>query len=408
MKKILFIACGALLAASSCTSEVNEEGFIDKANTISFNAYPNKSRAVSGDVTSDNMKNDNFGVVGYSGNDIYLYKKETIESNIVYKAVEQKWVSSGESGSWEYADLSDLRFWPKDKMDFYAYFPFSDEATFTASNANDASGNPVNVMTIPNVNCSHDVIFAHKGEQEKITRVPLTFHHAFAKMMTLTISMPNDGMLYKSDCNVEVQKVEFINTSTKGSINVDNLGKATYTVGSSDETLNKTLASSVTVNKTNTTETLVNNGTNAQGYFFATNSNEVNNVTGTGKAMWDGVKASIATSSVSTPTTLSASELVCLKLTCKVWNVSNDNKYYYVGSDGSEDSNYGEIYIPLKGTDGNSNAITTFDAGKRYNYTIEMKNNVGYDDNGDPILTPILFKVQSVVGWEDVDVIITL
>ena len=76
MKKILFIALGALLAASSCTSEVNEEGFIDKANAISFSAYPNKSRAVSGDVTSDNMKNDNFGVVvtiqriGYSPNNV--------------------------------------------------------------------------------------------------------------------------------------------------------------------------------------------------------------------------------------------------------------------------------------------------------------------------------------------------
>ena len=75
MKKILFIACGALLTASSCTSEVNEEGFIDKANTISFNAYPNKSRALDVDVTSGNMKEDHFGVVGYSGNNIYLYKE---------------------------------------------------------------------------------------------------------------------------------------------------------------------------------------------------------------------------------------------------------------------------------------------------------------------------------------------
>lgn len=101
MKKILFIACGALLAASSCTSEVNEEGFIDKANTISFSAYPNKSRAVSGDVTSDNMKNDNFGVVGYTHDDnkIYLYTGS-------YAAVEQTW----DGDSWEYKNMSDLRF----------------------------------------------------------------------------------------------------------------------------------------------------------------------------------------------------------------------------------------------------------------------------------------------------------
>ena len=126
MKKILFIALGALLATSSCTSEVNEEGFIDKANAISFNAYPNKSRAVSGDVTSDNMKNDNFGVVGYTHNDnkIYLYTGS-------YAAVEQTW----DGDSWEYKNMSDLRFWPKDKMDFYAYFPYTDNATFTQRNA---------------------------------------------------------------------------------------------------------------------------------------------------------------------------------------------------------------------------------------------------------------------------------
>lgn len=384
MKKILFIACGALLAASSCTSEVNEEGFIDKANTISFNAYPNKSRAVSGDVTSDNMKNDNFGVVGYTHNDntIYLYTGS-------YAAVEQTW----DGDSWEYKNMSDLRFWPKDKMDFYAYFPYTDNATFTESNT--PSGN---VMTIPNVDCSHDVIFAYKGEQEKITRVPLTFHHAFAKIKGLQIEMPADGMLNKSGCQIEVKGVEFINTSTSGNIKVDNAGVASYEVATTNVTLSEDLSSVVTVNNANTSGALINNGTNAKGYFFATNSAPaVKNVIGTAKTMWDGAKASITGEGAK----LSTSGLVCLKLTCKVWNGTS---HYYVGSADT----YGEIYIPLKGTDTNSNSVTTFDAGKRYTYTIKMKDNVGFTDEGDPILTPILFEVQSVVGWEDVNVTITL
>ena len=384
MKKILFIACGALLAASSCTSEVNEEGFIDKANTISFNAYPNKSRAVSGDVTSDNMKNDNFGVVGYTHNDntIYLYTGS-------YAAVEQTW----DGDSWEYKNMSDLRFWPKDKMDFYAYFPYTDNATFTESNT--PSGN---VMTIPNVDCSHDVIFAYKGEQEKITRVPLTFHHAFAKIKGLQIEMPADGMLYKSGCQIEVKNVEFINTSTKGTINVDKDGVASYTVASPNITLSKDLSSSlVTVNKTANQGTLINNGTDAKGYFFATNNDAVNYVKGTVKTMWDGKKSSLSGS------TISGKGLVCLKLTCKVWNGTS---HYYVGS--ATAGNYGEIFIPLTGSSSEPNSVTTFDAGKRYIYKIVMKDNVGYTDEGDPILTPILFTVNSVVGWEDVEVTITL
>ena len=378
----------ALLTLGSCTSEINEEGFVDKANTISFSAYSNKTRAMGVDVTSDNMNGDNFGVVGYkSNNSIYLYKGTE-------SAVEQTWQSSGESGSWEYSNMGDLKFWPEGTMDFYAYFPYSDNATFAES---DASGD---VMTIPNVNCSHDVLFAYKGSQEKTVRVPLTFNHAFSKIKGLVIEMPADGSLFKSNCQVEVQKVEFINTSTKGDVKVNNSGKASYSVNPSNVTLSETLASVVTINNTDASKDLINNGTNAKGYLFATNSSETNSVTGTGKTMWDGTKTLLTAG-----TTLETLGQVCLKLTCKVWNGPDNNKYYYVGGDGD---NYGEVYIPLKGTDANSNSVTTFDAGKRYTYNIVFKDNVGFRDNGDPVLRPILFEVESVSDWSDVNVTIKL
>ena len=383
MKKIYLFACATLLAFSGCTNEISEDGFVDKTNAISFNAYPTKSRVVTGDVTTDNMKADNFGVVGYkSDNSIYLYTGSN-------SAVEQEWQASGESGSWEYSNMGDLKFWPNGSMDFYAYFPYSDNATFAES---DASGD---VMTIP-VDCSHDVLFAYAGNQNKQDRVPLTFHHAFAKMKKLTIEMPADGILYQSNCQIEVQKVEFINTSTKGNIKVNGSGKASSDVdNSNDETLKKDLSTSpVTVNKDTEPGTLINNSNDAsEGYFFATNDDPVNDVMGTGKAMWDG--GSITGQ-------LSTSNLVCLKLTCKVWNGTS---HYYVGSA----STYGEIYIPVTGNDTDpSKNITTFNAGKRYTYKIVMKDNVGYTDEGDPILTPILFSVTSVDAWEDVEVTITL
>ena len=391
MKKIGYFMGAALLTLGSCTNEINEEGFVDKAKTISFNAYSNKTRAVEGDVTSDNMKNDHFGVVGYkSDNSIYLYKGTN-------SAVEQQWQQpSGESGSWEYSSMEDLKFWPSGSMDFYAYFPYTDNATFAASNSSS------DVMTISNVDCSHDVLFAYKGSQEKIARVPLTFNHAFSKIKGLIIEMPEEGSLFKSNCQVEVQKVEFINTSTKGDVKVDNLGKASYNVNSTNVTLRETLNPVVTINNTNAIKYLINNGTNAKGYLFATNSSVTNSVTGTGKTMWDGVKSNITGENHK----LSESELVCLKLTCKVWNGTDSKKYYYVGDDG--DNNYGEVYIPLKGDDSNNNSVTTLDAGKRYTYKIVMKDNVGYTNEGDPILTPILFNVSSVTEWNDVTVTITL
>ena len=393
MKKLGFLMGAALLTLGSCTSEINEEGFVDKANTISFSAYSNKTRAVTGDVTSDNLKGDNFGVVGYkSNNSIYLYKGTE-------SAVEQTWQSSGESGSWEYSNMGDLKFWPEGTMDFYAYFPYSDNATFEAS---DASGD---VMTIPNVNCSHDVLFA-KHTTSYIERVPLTFYHAFSKIKGVNVKIGEDankGYVKDAGVSVEIQKVEFINTSTSGTVKVDNEGVASYEVASPNVTLSKDLSASVvTVNSTQLTGTLIDNSTSG-GYLFATTSNSTQNrnVKGTGKTMWDGVKTNITGENH----ILSESGLVCLKLTCKVWNGPDNNKYYYVGGD---DDNYGEVYIPLKGIDSNSNSVTTFEAGKRYTYNIVFKDNVGFRDNGDPVLRPILFEVNSVIGWEDVNVTITL
>ena len=66
------------------------------------------------------------------------------------------------------------------------------------------------------------------------------------------------------------------------------------------------------------------------------------------------------------------------------------------------------MYIPLTGTSAVPTEVTTFEAGKRYTYNIVFKDNVGFKDNGDPILKPILFNVSSVDAWDDVNVTITL
>ena len=398
MKGKYFYLCAALFALNSCTNEINEEGFVDKSNAISFNSYTSKTRAAVGaDVTTDNMKADNFGVAGYTdNNNIYLYKKD----NAGNMGVEQKWNAT--TSTWEYADLGDLKYWPNGEMDFYAYFPYSDKATFAGS---DATGD---VMTIASTTCAHDVLFT-KATSSKIARVPLTFHHAFSKIKALMIEMPVEGNLFKSKCQVTVKKVEFINTSTSGDIKVDNAGDASYTTATPNVTFIEDLTAEVTINSavdanqtpTDNSKYLINNALNAKGYLFATSPSlaATNNVKGTGKTLWDGTKTGLTGG-----TTLETLGQVCLKLTCKVWNGANENKYYYVGND----SQYGEIYIPLKGQDESSNTVKTFDAGKRYTYKIVMKDNVGFTDEGDAILTPILFNVSSVTDWDDVTVTITL
>ena len=387
MKKITYLTYAALFALTSCTNEINEEGFVDKANTISFNAYSNKTRAVTGDVTSENMKNDNFGVVGYNGNSIYLGSSNA--------AIQQTWkadenVTGG--GSWEYITQSDLKFWPSSgTMQFFAYFPFSDNATFSESISENGT-----VMTIPNLTCNHDVLFASTNSLSYQERVPLTFYHAFSKIESLNVEIKG-GNVESAGGSIEIQKVEFINTSTSGSVLVDNSGIASYTVASTNVTLSEDFTSSTkTVNSTSKTAELINNTGKAEGYIFATNSSSsaTNNVKGTEKSLWNGTKEVLNNS------TLSNGNFACLKLTCRV----KDNTHYLVGSD----SSFGDMYIPLTGTDSNHSEITSFIAGKRYKYNIVWEHNVGFTDAGDPILKPILFNVSSVTGWDDVIVTITL
>lgn len=386
MNKIVYLTSAVLLALSSCTNEIGEEGFVDKTNTISFSAYANKTRAVNGDVTSENMKNEGngFGVVGYYNNSLYL--------SSTTKAVQQIW----KNNNWEYALQSDLKFWPEGNMDFYAYFPYKhlkDQtekgiATFSTSNNSEDA-----VMTIPDQECDHDVLFA-KITSGYTGRVPLTFHHAFSKIQELNIKV-NGGNVGDANVSVTVQKIEFINTSTSGSVNVDKDGKASYDIAASNVTLSKEFSSSVEISKAMTDGLNLISGTENR-YLFATNSSssEENPVKGTAKSMWNGTKGALNGGNLST------SNFVCLKLTCKV----KDSTHYLVGG---EDS-YGEVYIPLVGSDQNSNTVTELLAGKRYTYKIIFTHNVGFKDNGDPILNPILFSVSEVKSWGDVVVTIEL
>ena len=66
-------------------------------------------------------------------------------------------------------------------------------------------------------------------------------------------------------------------------------------------------------------------------------------------------------------------------------------KQYVIGSE----SSYQTIYVPFSNVDATT---TGWEPGKRYIYTLTFGG--GYDDQGNPILTPITFDAE-VVNWED-------
>ena len=381
MKTFGYISLAALLALASCTNEINEEGFVDKENTISFHAYSNKTRAYSGgDADISVMKTGSFGVVGYINTD------NTLFLGSASKAIEQVWKADASytgGGYWDYNVSSELKYWPSSTMDFYAYFPYSGNGDTFASSSTENT-----IMTITNETGNQDVLFARQANQSQTAYVPLRFNHAFSKIKAINIKVA------AVDVSVTVQKVEVLNTSTKGKVLVDNTGNASYATTESDEIRSFDLSSSPkTINYG--TDGVELFGNEANGYLFATNSSVQHYVKGTGKTMWSGNKADLNGGNLST------SEFVCLKLTCKVKAAG----HYLVGCE----SNSGEMYIPMHGTSANSADISELLAGRRYTYNIIMQSNVGYKDNGDPImLSPIRFSVNEVTIWNDVTVTINL
>ena len=382
MKKLGYLMGVALLTLVSCTNEINEEGFVDKANTISFNAYSNKTRAYeNGDADISVMKTGSFGVVGYKNSDNNLYLGSTT------KATEQVWNET--KNAWEYKIENEMKYWPSGSMDFFAYFPYSDNGATFATTKTDTDP----VMTIISDNGNQDILFSYIKDRTQTDLVHLYFYHALSKIKSVEIQVA------APDIEVSVSNIEILNSYTKGNINVDNTGVATYSNGTTPRSFGFSPAKTINSQTAETNRVLFDNTANA--YLFATNTTEHDKVKGTGQTMWNGTKDAL------NGVNLSVSNFTCMKVTGKVklHHTDTDNDEYLVGSAEAD----GVMYIPLRGNSANSADISEFLAGRRYIYKIVMSSNVGYKDNGDPImLSYIKFGVNQVYGWSDVIVTINL
>ena len=382
MKKITYLTYAALLALTSCTNEINEEGFVDKANTISFNAYSNKTRTYTrGDADISVMKTGSFGVVGYKNSDNNLYL------GLATKAIEQVWNET--KNAWDYRNENEMKYWPSGSMDFFAYFPYSANGATFATTKTDT--NPV--MTITSDNGNQDILFSYIKDRTQTDLVHLYFYHALSKIKSVEIQVA------APDIEVSVSNIEILNSYTKGNIKVDNTGVATYSDGTTPRSLDFSPAKTINLQTEETDRVLFDNDNNA--YLFATNTTEHEKVKGTGQTMWNGTKDALNSGK------LSESNFICMKLTGKVklHHTDTDNDEYLVGSAEAD----GVMYIPLRGNSANSADISEFLAGRRYIYKIVMSSNVGYKDNGDPImLSYIKFGVNQVYDWSEVTVTINL
>ena len=118
MKKstvMLWAIFGALLMGCSDEEIANVE--TSSRNAIGFNVLSNAAETRATPTTNTNLKNTDFDVFAFTADGTAFMGKNDTEFEhdgvkIVYK-----------NGKWDYDNASDLRYWPTEALDFYAFNP---------------------------------------------------------------------------------------------------------------------------------------------------------------------------------------------------------------------------------------------------------------------------------------------
>lgn len=356
MKKKLFLGMAALLGMSlaftACSNDDDPAGAAVNDNAIGFSVLTNNAagtRATA--ITPSNYKElmTNFKVWGYYTDGGAYYLGDDGDNGIVFK---------GSNGVFDYAQSTDLHYWPNGKaLNFYAISPASnDNLTFE-------SGPSLTYVVPANQTEQIDLMQAHTEGVTKPSngKADLKFNHLLsqvlfkAKTASTTLEVEINSITIHNVYNTGDYKTsDYNNPETWGNA----YGTRTdYKVG---------LASAVTVPTTGEAVS----ATDADGVLMLIPQTIV--------AKDKGTKTSDADAAGKTYIEVEATE--------KVKN--SDGTYtYLLGSA----SGPGKTYIPLG---------QVWNVGKKYTYTLVFggKNGGGEDPNGDPTLTPIDFEV-GVTDW---------
>ncbi|AEE12771.1 fimbrillin family protein [Porphyromonas asaccharolytica] len=266
--------------------------------------------------------------------------------------------------SWEYTNAADLAYWPSESLDFYAINPANNGAVTPGITA---SAKTLTYTVPDNGGASNakqiDLMYAVDKNRSKITRVPLYFKHALSQIVF-------KGQTISNTLEVEVEKITIANVK----------GAGTFTLPT------------VTTAAGSTAGTWTLSGEADQKYTNATNTTVVKDATAQELSPADGaylILPQTATKWTTTPTTAvtiataDTNHECYLALSVKI----KQSGVYLVG----DATSYGTVYVPFGGED--------WAPSKKYIYTLKFGG--GYDQDGKPILQPILYDC-TVEDWTDV------
>ena len=365
MKKstvMLWAIFGALLMGCSDEEIANVE--TSSRNAIGFNVLSNAAETRAIPTTPDNLTSTDFDVFAFTTDGTaFMGKVDTDFGHdgvkIVYK-----------NGKWDYDNASDLRYWPTEALDFYAFNPgtvsedmmafYSWEAT---KDVQKISYTCMDEYGSGTTHANYDVMYAMaKGQTKDMNNgiVKFNFKHILSQVV-FKAKTQYDNM------QVDIDVIKIHNFKFAGAFTLPAAADGTGSWSSSDLAFPHAFT---VVKNANIT---VNSNTEATD--ITTNTPMLN------------IPQTLTAWTVSAPnkSKLEAdnAKQCYLEIACKI----RQSGAYLLGSA----SEYKTIYVPFG---------DTWEQGKRHIYTLIFGG--GYDDQGEAVLNPIQFDAETT-GWVDAD-----
>lgn len=376
MNKIyLFTAAFAVMASLSGCSDT-ELASIDTAQEktpIGFHTVGSQMGSRANIIDNGNITTTDFKVYAFddAGN-AFMGNNDT---GFEWNGVE----INHKTGEWDYANSSDLRYWPDYSLDFYAVSTApseeDDSKRFYSWNIN--KNNPkIYYSTFdeyaPQSTCQNlDVMYAVAKGQTKISgKVKLSFKHILSQI-AFQAKTNNPKMV------VEINEIKLFNTKYIGYFDIP-----------TDNT---------TPTKDNWRPTELQKGGHAftviTGENITVNSpTDVTDISSKNKPMLVIPQQLTAwntnTTTAKTKEDADKDKEGYLGISCKI---KVNGVSYKTGDEDKNPDGYGYIWVPFG---------DTWEPGKRYVYTLIFGG--GYNDQGKPILTPINFTANTE-EWKDGD-----
>ena len=366
MKKstvMLWAIFGALLVGCSDEEIANVE--TSSRNAIGFNVLSNAAETRAIPTTPDNLTSTDFDVFAFTTDGTaFMGKVDTDFGHdgvkIVYK-----------NGKWDYDDANDLRYWPTEALDFYAFNPgtvsedmivfYSWEAT---KDVQKISYTCMDEYGSGTTHANYDVMYAMaKGQTKDMNNgiVKFNFKHILSQVV-FKAKTQYDNM------QVDIDVIKIHNFKFAGAFTLPAAADGTGSWSSSDLAFPHAFT---VVKNANIT---VNSNTEATD--ITTNTPMLN------------IPQELTAWKVSETATKSKLEAdnakqCYLEIACKI----RQSGAYLLGSA----SEYKTIYVPFG---------DTWEQGKRHIYTLIFGG--GYNDQGEAVLNPIQFDAETT-DWGNAD-----